>query len=95
MHFYLPVGTQFYSRAPANNAATTTEAEIYTSTEPLYVSMSFDKGKCTMLTREKGVLSVGKYSEVGEKLLNADGADYEYNLYAQAKKLYPQSQSAG
>ncbi|AXY33421.1 M23 family metallopeptidase [Yersinia pseudotuberculosis] len=95
MYFYLPTGTKFYSHAPANNATTTTEAETYTSTEPLFVSMSFDKGKCTMLTRKKGVFSIGKYREVGEKLENADGADYEYNLYAQAKKLYPQSQSAG
>ncbi|AKT03792.1 putative hydroxyethylthiazole kinase [Yersinia pestis 1045] len=95
MYFYLPTGTKFYSHAPANNATTTTEAETYTSTEPLFVSMSFDKGKCTMLTRKKGVFSIGKYSEVGEKLENTDGADYEYNVYAQAKKLYPQSQSAG
>lgn len=95
MHFYLPTGTKFYSHAPTNNATTATEAEVYISSEPLFVSMSFDKGKCTMLTRKKGVFSNGKYSEVGEKLVNADGADYEYNLYAQAKKLYPQSQSAG
>lgn len=95
MHFYLPIGTKFYSHAPDNNASTSTEAETYISSEPLFVSMSFDKGKCTMLTRKKGVFSIGKYSEIGEKLVNADGADYEYNLYAQAKKLYPQSQSAG
>ncbi len=95
MHFYLPAGTRFYRKAPANKAATTSEAEVYTSTEPLYVSMSFAKGQCAMLTRKKGVLSVGQYCQVGEKLVNADGADYEYNLHTHARKLYPQCPSAG
>lgn len=35
------------------------------------------------------------YLEVGEPLTDADGADYEYNLYSKALTLYPNSPSAG
>jgi hypothetical protein len=86
MHFYLPTGTKFYSHAPTNNATTATEAEVYISSEPLFVSMSFDKGKCTMLTRKKGVFSNGKYSEVGEKLVNHFWLDVQWYLHQALSK---------
>ncbi|MCV5632488.1 peptidase M23, partial [Escherichia coli] len=35
------------------------------------------------------------YAEVGSPLINADGKDYEYNLYSYALQLYPKSPSAG
>ncbi|MHA7846356.1 peptidase M23 [Serratia sp. D1N4] len=89
MHFYLPAGTKFYPTIPANDGATATE-----STEPLYVTMRFEKGNCSMVTRRKLVLS-NTYVTVGEALVNVDGEDYEYNLYKTAFKLYPDSPSAG
>lgn len=95
MHFYLPAGTAFYEAAPPMNAVTQHGEAKYTSMEPLFVTMSFDKGNCTMITRQKDVLSGGEYCVVGDILKNVDGDEYEYNLYRYALKLYPDSPSAG
>ncbi|MEG7662534.1 MAG: M23 family metallopeptidase [Hafnia paralvei] len=95
MHFYLPAGTAFYEAAPPMNAVTQRGEAKYTSMEPLFVTMSFDKGNCTMITRQKDVLSGGEYCVVGDILKNVDGDEYEYNLYKYALKLYPDSPSAG
>jgi hydroxyethylthiazole kinase len=95
MHFYLPAGTAFYEAAPPMNAVTQRGEAKYTSMEPLFVTMSFDKGNCTMITRQKDVLSGGEYCVVGDILKNVDGDEYEYNLYKYASKLYPDSPSAG
>ena len=34
-----------------------------------------------MVTRQKNTQTDGKYDLLGEPLVNADGEDYEYNLY--------------
>ncbi|WP_421417692.1 M23 family metallopeptidase, partial [Pseudocitrobacter faecalis] len=96
IHFYLPAGTTFYDKAPANNSTSLGGlSELYTSSAPLYVSMNLVKGNCTMVTRQKNMQTDGKYDLLGEPLVNADGEDYEYNLYKTAMRNYKQSPSAG
>lgn len=96
IHFYLPAGTKFYDKAPANNStAITGLSELYTSNAPLYASMTLAQGNCTMVTRQKNTQIDGKYDLLGEPLVNADGEDYEYNLYKTALKNYKESPSAG
>ncbi|MFC0229603.1 M23 family metallopeptidase, partial [Serratia aquatilis] len=95
MHFYLPAGTPFYPTRPSNNGLTPRESARYKSSEPLYVTMHFEKGSCSMTTRQKAKAPQNGYTAVGEVLVNADGADYEYNLYKTALDLYPDSPSAG
>lgn len=96
IHFYLPAGTKFYDKAPANNSTSITGlSELYTSNAPLYVSMTLAQGSCTMVTRQKNTQTDGMYELLGEPLVNADGEDYEYNLYKTAMKNYKESPSAG
>ncbi|MFI3308849.1 hydroxyethylthiazole kinase [Ewingella allii] len=96
IHFYLPAGTKFYeSRPSANTDITTNLNEIHTSEVPLYASMSFCKGACTMITRQACANAEDAFETVGSPLVNADGKDYEYNLYKTATSRYPQSPSAG
>ncbi|MBD8252013.1 M23 family metallopeptidase [Pantoea agglomerans] len=96
IHFYLPAGTKFYDKAPANNStAITGLSELNTSNAPLYASMTLAQGNCTMVTRQKNTQIDGKYDLLGEPLVNADGEDYEYNLYKTALKNYKESPSAG
>lgn len=96
IHFYLPAGTKFYRNAPVNNTSSTTGlAEVHTSCMPLYVSMTLEKGNCTMVTRQQEPGAEGVFTAVGAPLINADGKDYEYNLYKTAMRLYTQSPSAG
>ncbi|AYN27050.1 hydroxyethylthiazole kinase [Buttiauxella sp. 3AFRM03] len=96
IHFYLPAGTKFYEAGQVNNTPDTTNLnEVHTSAVPLYASMSLDKGTCTMITRQACAGAEGAFEPVGSPLVNADGEDYEYNLYKTATKRYPQSPSAG
>lgn len=96
IHFYLPAGTKFYDKAPANNSTSTTGlSELYTSSAPLYVSMTLAQGSCTMVTRQENTQTDGKYELLGDPLINADGEDYEYNLYKTAIRNYKESPSAG
>ncbi|MCE1969149.1 M23 family metallopeptidase [Enterobacter cloacae] len=96
IHFYLPAGTKFYDKAPADNSTSITGlSELYTSSAPLYVSMTLAQGSCTMVTRQKNTQTDGKYDLLGDPLVNADGEDYEYNLYKTAMRNYKESPSAG
>lgn len=96
IHFYLPAGTKFYDKAPADNSTSITGlSELYTSNAPLYASMTLAQGNCTMVTRQKNTQIDGKYDLLGEPLVNADGEDYEYNLYKTAMRNYKESPSAG
>lgn len=96
IHFYLPTGTKFYDKAPADNSTSITGlSELYTSNAPLYVSMTLAQGSCTMVTRQKNTQIDGMYELLGEPLVNADGEDYEYNLYKIAMRNYRESPSAG
>ena len=96
LHFYLPAGTKFYDKAPTYNGTSTDGlTERGTSTVPLYASMTLEKGSCTMVTRQKYAQIEGKYLLVGEPLVDADGKDYEYNLYKTAMANYKDSPSAG
>ncbi|WPA29246.1 M23 family metallopeptidase [Klebsiella quasipneumoniae] len=96
IHFYLPSGTKFYDKAPVHNGTSTDGlTERCTSTVPLYASMTLEKGSCTMVTRQKDSQIEGKYLLVGEPLVDADGKDYEYNLYKTAMANYKESPSAG
>lgn len=96
IHFYIPTGTKFYDKAPANNSTSLTGlSELYTSSAPLYVSMTLAQGNCTVVTRQKNAQIDGKYDLLGEPLVNADGEDYEYNLYKTSMRNYKQSPSAG
>ncbi|MNG62921.1 hypothetical protein D3C79_211320 [compost metagenome] len=96
IHFYLPTGTKFYDKAPAHNGTSTDGlTERFNSTIPLYASMTLEKGSCTMVTRQKDSQTEGKYALLGEPLVNADGEDYEYNLYKTAMANYKDSPSAG
>ncbi len=96
IHFYLPPQTKFYDKAPADNSISTTGlSELYTSNVPLYASMTLAQGKCTMVTRQQNTQTDGKYDLLGEPLVNADGDDYEYNLYKTAMRNYKESPSAG
>ncbi len=96
IHFYLPAGTTFYDKAPADNSTSTNGlSELHTSTVALYASMTLEKGNCKMITRQKNTRIDGKYDLTGEPLVNVDGKDYEYNLYKTAMRNYKQSPSAG
>jgi len=96
IHFYLPPGTKFYDKAPADNSTSITGlSELYTSNAPLYASMTLAQGNCTMVTRQKNTQIDGKYNLLGEPQVNADGEDYEYNLYKTAMRNYKESPSAG
>jgi len=96
IHFYLPPQTKFYDKAPADNSTSITGlSELYTSNVPLYASMTLAQGSCTMVTRQKNTQVDGKYDLLGEPLVNADGKDYEYNLYKTAMRNYKESPSAG
>lgn len=96
IHFYLPAGTTFYDKAPANNSTSLTGlSELYTSSAPLYVSMTLAQGNCTMVTRQKNTGVDGKYDLLGDPLINADGEDYEYHLYKTAMRNYKESPGAG
>lgn len=96
IHFYLPIGTKFYDKAPVNNSTSITGlSELYTSSAPLYVSMTLAQGNCMMVTRQKNTQTDGKYDLLGAPLVNADGEDYEYNLYKTALRNYKESPSAG
>ncbi|MCW7549295.1 M23 family metallopeptidase [Photorhabdus sp. APURE] len=90
MHFYLPSGTAFYEKAPKRDPMITREKAQYTSVEPLFITMNFDKGQCTMTSRRQN--RNGHYETVGEALVSEN---YEYDLYKEAVKLYPDSPSAG
>ncbi|MFC0139496.1 M23 family peptidase [Erwinia mallotivora] len=78
---------------------------VHTSTEPLFVSMTFEKGDCTMVTRRPNA-TAACFDSVGEPLTNTDASPadnsiaetylkYEYNLYRTARRLYPKNPSAG
>ncbi|WP_373225121.1 M23 family peptidase [Enterobacter cloacae complex sp. ESBL7] len=96
IHFYLPTGTPFYDKAPAHNSTVTASLhKVYSSQSPLYVSMTLEKGACTMITRQENTGTEGKFDVIGDALVNADGEDYEYNLYKTAMANYSQSPSAG
>lgn len=94
IHFYLPAGTQVYAAMPEENNLVNNSVMPNTGV-PLYVTMRFDRGSCTMVTRQQNNIQSDVYDEVGSPLINEDGDDYEYNLYSLALKLYPQSSSAG
>ncbi|MCL7679396.1 M23 family peptidase, partial [Klebsiella pneumoniae] len=78
---------------------------VHTSAEALFVSMTFEKGDCSMITRRQNITIGAHFDTVGEPLVNIDanqiddirrlGLKYEYNLYWTAKRLYPQNPSAG
>ncbi len=106
LHFYLPAGTPFYDHMPHASSPVTDHLNVvHTSTEPLYVSMTFEKGDCIMLTRRQNATIPTRFEAVGGPLVNIDasqiddirrlGLKYEYNLYGTAKRLYPQNPSAG
>lgn len=57
----------------------------YTTTETLFVGMTYERGNCTMTT----------YRESGEVVGSVQGAGYEYELYKEATDLYPECASAG
>ncbi|MEM5359063.1 M23 family peptidase, partial [Enterobacter kobei] len=84
----------FYDKAPAENSTSTAGlSELYTSNAPLYVSMTLAQGSCTMVTRQKNTQTDGMYEPLGEPLVNADGEDYEYNLYKTAMRNYKERPS--
>lgn len=106
IHFYLPPGTRFYESVPdATSPDTDRLNPVHTSTEPLFVSMVFEKGDCSMVTRRQNTTTATLFDMVGESLVNTDasqtddvrrlGLRYEYNLYGTACRLYPQNPSAG
>ncbi|WP_024556829.1 M23 family metallopeptidase [Franconibacter pulveris 1160] len=96
IHFYLPTGTVFYEQIPNMASPDTSQLKtVHTSTEPLYVSMTFEKGDCMMITRRQKATSNTLYDLVGDPLVSVDHKKYEYALYNLAKQLYPQSRSAG
>jgi predicted chitinase len=96
IHFYLPAGTVFYEKIPDMASPDVSQLKpTHTSTEPLYVSMTFDKGHCTMVTRRKNSTCDAAYGAIGEALTDVDHKNYEYVLYELAKQLYPQNRSAG
>ncbi|ASG89421.1 M23 family metallopeptidase [Salmonella enterica] len=90
IHFYVPMGAAVYEIMPDGGSLATNGPVKYTNID-LFVTMSFDKGSCTMVTRKAD----SHYSAIGEPLVNVDGTDYEYNLYTYAKSFYPLSPSAG
>ncbi|HED2471117.1 M23 family peptidase [Enterobacter mori] len=104
IHFYLPSGTPFYEQvANAGSPDTGNLNKVHTSTAPLFVSMTFENGSCTMVTRSKNASSVFVYDTVGDPLVDTDSkknkdgkpVGYEYSLYHTACRLYPQNPSAG
>ncbi|WP_328803089.1 hydroxyethylthiazole kinase [Rouxiella aceris] len=96
IHFYLPAGTTFYATRPAENTpAVVGLTEVHTSTVPLYASMTLGQGACTMMTRQTCAGTEDAFETVGTPLVNADGEDYEYNLYKTAMRNYKESPSAG
>ncbi|MTH48550.1 M23 family metallopeptidase [Intestinirhabdus alba] len=94
IHFYLPAGTPVYESMPEDNSLAV-NGPMKPTGEPLYVTMRFHRGQCTMVTRRQNPVLTEQYEAVGEPLVDEDGKEYEYNLYATALKLYPSSPSAG
>ncbi len=82
--------TKFYDKAPADNSISTTGlSELYTSIVRL--NASDDSGPRQVhdgYSSEKNTQTDGKYDLLGEPLVNADGDDYEYNLYKTAMRNY-------
>ncbi|WP_455843809.1 M23 family peptidase [Pantoea agglomerans] len=96
IHFFLPVGTTFYNKAPDNNSSAPEGLnELHTSTVPLYASMTLARGNCTMVTRQEDSSVEGRFVTVGEALINVDEKEYEYNLYKITKSRYKNCPSAG
>ncbi|EIC8293427.1 M23 family peptidase [Salmonella enterica] len=103
IHFYLPAGTHFYATVPDPSSPDTGHLNtVHTSTEPLYVSMTFETGDCTMVTRRQNATTAALFDLVGQPLVNTDVVQndndvmkYEYSLYKTACRLYPQNPSAG
>lgn len=106
IHFYLPVGTLLYERVTnASSPVTEHLSAVHTTTEPLYVSMTFEQGDCTMVTRRQNTSAAAFFDLVGDPLVNTDAnpldnsrntpEKYEYNLSRTARRLYPQNPSAG
>lgn len=104
IHFYLPSGTPFYEQvADAGSPDTGNLNKVHTSTAPLFISMTFENGSCTIVTRRKNATSDFVYDTVGDPLVDADSeknkdgkpVSYEYSLYRTACRLYPQNPSAG
>lgn len=103
IHFYLPPGTHFYeSVSDAASPDTDRLNAVHTSAGPLFVSMTFGKGDCTLLTRRQDATTAAWFDTVGEPLTNTDAhpADnsiaetylkYEYTLYRTAKQKFPDS----
>lgn len=95
IHFYVPAGAAVYDIMPGGGTLATNGPVKYTTID-LFVTMSFDKGNCTMVTRKKNSnIQSNDYLTIGDPLVNVDGDDYEYNLYNYAKEFYPYSPSAG
>ncbi len=84
IYFTLLVGTPFYVSDPTHQPAL--PAVAYTNDAAQVLVMRFDAGNCTMET-----LRLGLRSETSPITEN----EYEYKLFENAKKLYPNSQSAG
>jgi hydroxyethylthiazole kinase len=96
MYFYLPSGRPFIAQRPANASTPSNDPEFvrqlqqhpppYTSTEPLFVQMHFERGDCVMTTYRVDGMMVGTP-------LRSQG--YEYDLYRTASTIYPNNPSAG
>lgn len=89
IHFYLPSGTPFYEQvADAGSPDTGNLNKVHTSTAPLFISMTFENGSCTIVTRRKNATSDFVYDTVGDPLVDADSeknkdgkpVSYEYSL---------------
>jgi predicted chitinase len=90
MHFYLPASTTF-SDLPTNpHGVLPTPLEVTGPGVALFVSMSFEKGHCTMTTYREDGTFVGATEDD-----DRSGYAYEYQLYETATKLYSQQPAAG
>jgi len=94
IHFYVPAEAAAYD-VIVEKGTRTTIGPARCTREDLFVTMSFSKGSCTVVTRRKDNILDNHYPEIGKPLTDVDGKDYEYNLYEYALKLYPDSPSAG
>lgn len=75
IHFYLPTGTHFYESVPdAGSPGTDHLNPVHTSTGPLFVSMTFEKGDCTMVTRRQNAITEPLFDTVEEPLVNTDAS---------------------
>lgn len=90
LYFALPAGTEVFDRSPHASeqaaSAVPTPSVVHTMAEPLFVGVRYASGDATLTS----------YTAMGTVVgTPRTDSDYEYNLYREATRIYPNCPSAG